>query len=230
MENKNNNSVIKLIGNKLFIFLLLFAIAVIVFSSILNSRMSRLTKTPSSDTKADVPVLSQTENVKSEAEKIEATQPKSVAVSKKQVEQKTEVADTKVKYSMPANGDIIKEYSNNELVWNETMEDWRTHNGTDISVSANTEIDTVARGVVLKSEKDGIYGYTVVVEHPDGNRSVYKNLSKTVVEKDDILDEGQMIGVVEKNAEFEQAQDLHIHIEIITSEGYTNPIDFINKK
>ena len=132
-----------------------------------------------------------------------------------------------IKYNMPLSGELQRDYSGEELAWDETMQDWRNHRGVDISSNAGDEVDTAAPGVVVESKKDEMYGYMVVVDHGDGVTTVYKNLESTVVETGDTLDEGQMIGKVGNSSAFEMAQKPHLHFEVMKDDVYVNPLEFI---
>ncbi|MEE1043513.1 MAG: M23 family metallopeptidase, partial [Clostridia bacterium] len=178
MSNKNS-SVIKLIGNKLFIALLVFAIAVILVSAVLNRNMQEFAQIDE-EYKEEIPVVSEAE-VYEETTKVEELPV---------IEKVEEVIAEDVKYTMPLTGELQKGFSSDELLWDETMQDWRTHNGIDIASDAGAEVDTAAEGTVVEAYESETYGFVVKVQHPDGIVTVYKNLERIVVEKDDTLDLG----------------------------------------
>lgn len=223
MNEKNSSSVAKLIGNKLFISLLVFAVVIVVFSAIRNTDTAKPT-----DTEV---VLESEENLQVISEKDE---PRDVEVSSEILEtmlpvdeEPNEEEKQPIKYNMPLSGELQRDYSGEELAWDETMQDWRNHRGVDISSNAGDEVDTAAPGVVVESKKDEMYGYMVVVDHGDGVTTVYKNLESTVVETGDTLDEGQMIGKVGNSSAFEMAQKPHLHFEVMKDDVYVNPLEFI---
>ena len=221
MSNKNS-SIVKLIGNKLFIALLVFAIGIITVSAVLNRNSQELAKSEQDYYEEEMPVVSKTEvyrPVDSEPE-IEETVP---------VVSKTESAEVvkEVEYTMPLTGELQKEFSIDELLWDDTMQDWRTHNGIDIASDVGAEVDTAAAGIVTEAFEDETYGFVVKVQHADGVVTIYKNLEKIVVEKDDVLDHGQMIGTVGNKGAFEIAQKPHLHFEVVIEDKNTNPLDLI---
>lgn len=223
MNEKNSSSVAKLIGNKLFISLLVFAVVIVVFSAIRSTDTAKPT-----DTEV---VLESEENLQVISEKDE---PIDVEVSSEILEtmlpvdeEPNEEEKQPIKYNMPLSGELQRDYSGEELAWDETMQDWRNHRGVDISSNAGDEVDTAAPGVVVESKKDEMYGYMVVVDHGDGVTTVYKNLESTVVETGDTLDEGQMIGKVGNSSAFEMAQKPHLHFEVMKDDVYVNPLEFI---
>lgn len=221
MSDKSNNSVAKLIGNKLFITLLIFAIAIILISAAFN-RSIRKAAQEQTDYEIELPVVAETEISKPE---------ETVSVSEEVItpveEEEAVPTAAEIRYRLPLAGELQKEFSVEELLWNETMQDWRTHNGIDIAAETGTEVVTAAPGTVLEAYEDEMYGFTVKVQHSDYVVTVYKNLEKIVVEKDDILDEGQMIGTVGNTGSFEMAQKPHLHFEVIVEDKNINPLDFI---
>ena len=138
-----------------------------------------------------------------------------------------EVIPDEVEYVMPLAGELQKSFSTDELLWDDTMKDWRTHNGIDIASDVGTEVDTAAAGIVIEAFESETYGFVVKVQHPDGIVTVYKNLERIVVEKDDAIDLGQMIGTVGNKASFEIGQKPHLHFEVIKDEKNINPMELI---
>ncbi len=220
MSNKNS-SVVKLIGNKIFIALLVFAIAIITISAVFNRNADDLAQRELGY-EDEVPVVSETDV--HEPENIEPLIEEAVSATN----QATAEEDMEeVEYNMPLTGELQKEFSVDELLWDDTMQDWRTHNGIDIASDVGAEVDTAGAGVVIDSYEDATYGFVVKVQHADGIVTIYKNLEKTVVEKDDILDKGQMIGTVGNKGAFELAQKPHLHFEVIAEDKNINPLDLI---
>lgn len=220
MSDKSRSSVVKLIGNKLFILLLIFAIAIILISAAFNRSIQKVAQ-EQPEYEIELPVITETGT----ADIPEITSEVEIPLETEE-EEAVEVA-VKIKYRLPLAGELQKKFSADELLWDETMQDWRTHNGIDIAAEAGEEVVTAAQGTVLESYEDEMYGFTVKVQHTDGVITVYKNLAKTVVKKDDILDEGQMIGTVGDSGAFEMAQASHLHFEVISEDKHINPLDFI---
>ncbi len=219
MSNKNN--VVKLIGNKLFITLTVFAIAIIMLSAVFSRNSQQVAENQSRE-KENIPVVSETEISEPVVPEIEEIETHAV------VEEPVVIAVVgDVEYQLPLAGELQKKFSTEELLWDETMGDWRTHNGIDIAADAGTEVDTAAPGTVAEAYEDEMYGFVVKIRHNDGVVTVYKNLEKAVVKKDDAVDEGQMIGTVGQNGFFEIAQKPHLHFEVISEDENINPLDFI---
>lgn len=217
MSDKSSSSVLKLIGNKLFITLLVFAIAIILISAAFSRNVQKVAQ--------EEPEYEEELPVAAEMEITEVEPVQEVTVPFEEPEAVPAVKE--IRYRLPLAGELQKNFSTEELMWDETMQDWRTHNGVDIAAEPGDEVVTAAPGTVTEAYEDETYGFTVRVQHDDGVVTVYKNLEKVVVEKDDILDEGQMIGTVGNSGSFEMAQKPHLHFELIVENKNINPLDFI---
>lgn len=65
---------------------------------------------------------------------------------RKQTEAETE---EKKQFVLPMGKDIIKDFSNGDMVRNETMNDWRVHNGIDFGGSEGNAVVSAADGIVI---------------------------------------------------------------------------------
>ena len=74
---------------------------------------------------------------------------------------------------------ISKDFSADELVFSETMQDWRVHEGIDFPADEGAEVIAAADGVVELAGEDGMMGICVLLSHPDGTMTYYANLQET---------------------------------------------------
>ncbi len=100
-------------------------------------------------------------------------------------------------FTWPVNGAIIASFSVETLLYDETMLDWRTHEGIDLAAEEGTRVLLSPRGTVSQVYEDDLMGVTVVIDHGDGLESVYSNLAQApdVAEGDSVYT-GDIIGVV----------------------------------
>ena len=68
-------------------------------------------------------------------------------------------------YTWPAKGEIIGNFSLEVLAYDETMGDWRTHSGVDISAQPGTRVLAMSSGTVRRVYEDDLMGSTVVIDH-----------------------------------------------------------------
>ena len=158
------------------------------------------------------------------------TNKKTNTTSNEKKEEKKEVKEEKVelKFAKPVEGEISKEYAQENLVYSETLQEWVTHSGIDIKADKTTVVKSAEKGTVKTIKNDPRYGLTIVVEHANGYKTVYANLvtSEFVVEGEKV-EKGQSLGTVGNTAVFEIADEPHLHFEILKDSMPVNPSDFI---
>ncbi len=133
-------------------------------------------------------------------------------------------------YCKPADGYIERQYSDNELLYSPTMGDYRTHDGIDITGDPGSPVRAIYGGVVESMYYDDFMGYTVVIDHKDGIRSVYSNLSEAVpnglcVGKS--VETGEVIGGIGNSAGCECADVYHLHLSITKDGKNIDPAAFL---
>ena len=139
--------------------------------------------------------------------------------------EKTQSNENKeIKFTAPVNGEILREFAKDSLVYSNTLEEWITHTGVDIKADKTTVVKAAANGKVESIKNDPRYGLTVIVSHSGGYKTVYANLltAEYVVEGEEI-EAGQTIGTVGNSSSFEIADDYHLHFELIKDGEYLNP-------
>ena len=127
-------------------------------------------------------------------------------------------------FIMPVEGEILREYAKDNLVYSTTLDEWITHNGIDITAEKTTVVKASAEGTVKSIKNDPRYGLTVVIEHVNGFETVYSNLlTAEFVEEGETVEQGQTIGTVGNTATFEIADESHLHFEILKDSEYLDP-------
>ncbi len=140
------------------------------------------------------------------------------------------VASTPLVFTWPVKGVILRAHSLDTLVVDETMEDWRTHDGLDISAALGTEVLSPSSGTVLSVLDDDLMGTTVVIDHGNGLVSTLANLSPVaVVEAGDTVTTGTVIGAVGETAISESGMDSHLHLSMALDGQPVNPVDYLPK-
>ena len=127
-------------------------------------------------------------------------------------------------FTMPVEGEILREYAKENLVYSTTLDEWITHNGIDIAAEKTTVVKASAEGTVKSIKNDPRYGLTVVIEHTNGFSSVYSNLlTAEFIEEGEAVKQGQTIGTVGNTATFEIADESHLHFEILKDNANVDP-------
>ena len=144
--------------------------------------------------------------------------------TKKSTENKKEI-----KFEKPVDGEILKEYAKDNLVYSNTLNEWTTHMGIDIKAEKTTVVKAACEGTVESIKNDPRYGLTVIIKHDDGFKTVYSNLltAEFVVEGEKVST-GQTIGTVGNTATFEVADESHLHFEILKDNVQVDPTIYVN--
>lgn len=130
----------------------------------------------------------------------------------------------------PLEGEVVTAFSMEELVYNATLGDWRTHDGVDIAAEAGTSVLAASSGTVISVEEDPLMGTTVVIEHDGGYQTTYSNLqAEPSVAEGDTVSAGQIIGAVGDTAAAEAAQGPHLHFSVTCDGEPVDPQSFLNQ-
>jgi len=129
-------------------------------------------------------------------------------------------------FVLPVVGDISIDFSDTVPVFSQTMNDYRTHLGVDISASLGSDVVAVADGTVTNVWEDPFMGTCVSIEHSGNALSIYKNLDPSV--KDGIIigasvKSGDVIGAIGESAMNEIAEEPHLHYELKVDNKHVDP-------
>lgn len=130
-----------------------------------------------------------------------------------------------------AGGEIAKDYSMDMLVLSQTMRDWRTHSGVDITGNIGDGVFCIADGEVKRVYRDDLYGITVMIDHGEYT-SVYMNLGEDIpanVKEGAKLVSGAKIGVIGNSAGCEAADAPHLHFELMKDGTHIDPDILLDK-
>lgn len=128
----------------------------------------------------------------------------------------------------PVGGTVENPYSMTALTFNRTMQDWRTHDGIDVSAELGTPVKACANGRVAEIREDDLLGTTVVLSHRDGLVSIYANLAATpTVSVGDQVGVGQTIGAVGDTALCETGEVCHLHFAMSLDGESVDPTEYL---
>lgn len=132
-------------------------------------------------------------------------------------------------FALPMGTDIIKDFSNGEMVFSQTMGDWRVHNGVDFGGAAGNRVDAVADGEIIAVYEDSFLGTVVEIDHGNGMTVSYCGLKKgsTLVEGT-FVKGGDKIGSL-GNVPVESADGDHLHLEVKVDGKTVDPLEALNK-
>lgn len=125
---------------------------------------------------------------------------------------------------LPVNGTIGTAYTENNLIYSQTLDKWMAHKGIDIVAPLNTPVVAALSGTVQEVYEDPLWGMVVVLSHGDNLLTKYASLSEDgLIEEGASVNKGDVIGKVGDTAAIEMMMDPHIHFEVIEDGISINP-------
>jgi murein DD-endopeptidase MepM/ murein hydrolase activator NlpD len=133
-------------------------------------------------------------------------------------------------YGVPCEGYVQKDYARDTLVFSQTMNDHRVHLGVDIAGKIGDPVKSFGKGTVERVYSDPFMGKSVVIDHGNGLKSVYMNLSDTLAEGIAVgstVEVGTVIGAIGETAISECADHPHLHFEVMLDSRRVDPRNYI---
>lgn len=132
-------------------------------------------------------------------------------------------------FGLPLGNEISKDYSNGEMVYSKTMDDWRIHAGVDFKGAADAKVKAIGAGTVTAVKTDEMYGVTVEIDHGNGIIARYSGLAKDPsVSKGSAVKAGDVIGKV-GTVPCEASEESHLHFEVRVDNKLTDPLEVLGK-
>ena len=156
-----------------------------------------------------------------QSEPVEVPVQKAEAVIEEPVELLPEVIS-------PLDGTTVTVFSMTELLYDQTMADWRTHNGIDVQAEEGAAVKTAADGTVLSVTSDELMGTTVVIQHSSGYTTQYSSLQSDVpVAEGQSVRAGDIIGRVGSTSAAESEMGPHLHFSVSQDGSVIDPHAYI---
>ena len=116
----------------------------------------------------------------------------------------------------------IAAFSGEELVYNETLGDWRTHNGADYAAKAGEDVSPVRGGTVTAVTEDALWG--TVVEITDQNEVLWRycGLTDVSLQPGEGVTTATTLGKV-GSIPAESKAESHLHLECLEKDIYQDP-------
>jgi len=139
------------------------------------------------------------------------------------------VNDTVISYGLPMeNAMVIKDFSNLELQYNQTLNRWEAHLSVDLA-SENPSVMSIYDGKVTGVENDFLLGNVVTISHENGMVSVYASLDENLkVQVGDSVTKGQVIGSAGNSASSESADGVHLDFSMLLNGEEVDPNDYLS--
>lgn len=136
-------------------------------------------------------------------------------------------------FILPVSGSLSKSHDPKLQVYSNTMNDYRTHLGVDLTTAENAPVYAAADGTVSKIWKDDWMGYCIAVKHSGNCYTIYQNLSETLpdgIKEGSAVRSGQLIASVGDSAALEIAEEPHLHFEMTINDLSVNPLEYFSEE
>lgn len=172
--------------------------------------------TQTRQTEGEIPVLAPTVPRETRQETTAATE--------------TTAPKSKLKTAAPLESvETLAEYAMENLAYNETTRDWRTHDGLDMAAEAGTPVLAAAAGTVTEIRQDDALGCVITLRHSGGYETRYACLAQQInVTQGENVALGQQLGTVGQTALMESALGPHLHFQVSCQGKSVNPEDFLS--
>jgi len=133
-------------------------------------------------------------------------------------------ARNKGKLNWPVRGSVLHKFGKFK---NPKLKTVLNNTGIDIKAPRGSEIRCVFSGVVSLITYISGFGNTVIVDHNDGYYTVYAHMDQVLVQPDEFVKDGHVIGTVGETGSLEGPK---LHFEIYGNNQPLNPLKWLSKK
>lgn len=184
--------------------------------------------------------LSELDNKKSAEALVQSTDTKTVDIKVESEESSADAPPIEVsnvlpppsgaelKFIKPCDGIVIKGYSPDELIYSQTMDDWRIHKGVDIACPIGSDVLASEDGVIKSLYYDINHGNCLILECGEYSLKYCSLSSEYFVKEGQSVAKGELIAKSSDSAMSEICDEPHIHFEMTKNEEAVNPENYID--
>lgn len=173
--------------------------------------------------------LDEEPEVEAAAEPEERTAPEPDPAEPTVLSDADEAAIASAAWVWPLEGQVVSAFSADSLRYNAALQDWRTHDGVDLSAEPNEPVFAAHAGTVISVRDDVLLGKTVTMDLGDGLTASYSNLdTEVLVSSGDELEAGDPIGTVGESAAGEHNDTPWLHFCVEQDGQAVDPLGFLS--
>ncbi len=133
-------------------------------------------------------------------------------------------ARNKGRLNWPVRGKILHKFGRYR---NPRLKTVLNNTGIDIRAPLGTQVRCVFSGVVSLITYLSGFGNTIIIDHNDGYYTVYSHLDQVLVNRDEFVEGGTVIGTVGESGSLEGPK---LHFEVYGNNKPLNPLKWLSKK
>ena len=135
------------------------------------------------------------------------------------------------KMDWPLIGQIVMDYDKENLVYDKTLEQYRTNDSLSLAAKVGDQVKASADGIVKLITKTDEGGNTIVIDHGNDWTSIYSQLQDNLlVNEGDLVKKGQVIGGVNSPTKYGILLGSHLDFKITHEDNAINPKTILSEK
>ncbi len=136
--------------------------------------------------------------------------------------------DEEIVFGMPVASYTSFDGFTDTLRYNSTLRRYESHKAMDFYAEEGTSVCAVFGGVVESVTNDLLKGYTIVIDHGNGLKTIYNSLQ----DGDNVLEgqtvkKGDVIGEVSLSNRQEYKDGAHVHFAVTENGNYIDPENYL---
>lgn len=132
-----------------------------------------------------------------------------------------------LKFYMPCNGTVSKNYNDATIAWNPTLKQYSTHTALDF-ISEDLNVYCSADGIIKEIGYNNLDGNYVEISHEDGYTTRYLSLeSPCTLKTGASVKHGQLLGKMSTTQGCESTDGAHLHFEMLKNGELINPLEIM---
>lgn len=130
----------------------------------------------------------------------------------------------------PVDGDVMRQFDAQELVFFEALGAFAAHTGLDIAGEAGEEVSCAADGMVKSAVRDGLWGWRVEILQEDGRTARYSGLEVCYAVPGERIRRGEALGTLMERIPIEAEMAPHLHMEVTRDGVLQDPMAMLEEK
>ena len=141
----------------------------------------------------------------------------------------TQVSVTPLRFELPmTNAMILKDYCDDALQNNETLNQWEAHMSIDMT-SEDGLVYSVLDGTIASIDYNFLDGHSITINHQGGLVCVYSSLNEDIVHKvGDVVKAGEKIGQASTSASGELDLGQHLCLTMKVGGKHVDPNNYLD--
>ena len=128
----------------------------------------------------------------------------------------------------PVSGVVLMDYSADALIYDETLDLYRTNESISIGAAEAEEVLAAADGIVTDIGKSDALGNYVVLDNGSGYETTYGQLSEDLaVAVGEYVAQGEVLGFIDATSWYISALGTHLNFTVRVNGETINPLEFL---